>query len=675
MSIYDKTTGMPNFGNGDPEVARRMRLADMLYGMGNQPIEAKSPLEGLAKMATNLVNTWSGTKQEEAATERHQERNKALADALRMGQGQAAETKSYGDGTTINWNERKADPALTASLLSANPMTADVGMQMQMGQAEAKAKAESDLARTQREHDLALERISQTPIRLEDGSYVIPGQVPGYGGSSTGGQPPQHPAAPSVTAAKPATQTTGQPTAMPGVDQSTSTTAPNPPPVQLEVPAVFQDTINAHAERTGLPVDLLGRVFMTESGGRPDIVSGQTVSTAGAEGPMQVMPGTQRDPGFGVTPAKDGTAEENFRVGSDYLAAMVKKYGGNVQHALMAYNWGPGNVDAWLKSGADLSKVPAETRKYVARITPEGAQPPAVPGGVQVADASDGSVRSDVKRAYDTVVRQTPEVPAQPSAPGSVRADVETAVNGVRWEGGRLVGGQGGPKVRNLSDKEVQDLGYAPGTKLQQDRDGKITLVQAAPKAGENVDPQTKKRAEGLGELQSKTLGAWKEQADSARATRGQADRLLEALDNGLKTGSGPAVLGAASKALQWFGIPESATNLFFSTKDEAQFNAASNELVLSIVKSLGPNPSNADREFIERTVPTLRNSPEAVRGLVDFMKQKGRESEHRWEAGYKFYKDGGDPLEFDSLWANRETRTSNGKTYYRIGGEIYEAN
>jgi soluble lytic murein transglycosylase len=37
---------------------------------------------------------------------------------------------------------------------------------------------------------------------------------------------------------------------------------------------------------------------------------------------MQLMPGTAADPGFGVAPAKDGSPQENVRVGKDYLGAM-----------------------------------------------------------------------------------------------------------------------------------------------------------------------------------------------------------------------------------------------------------------------------------------------------------------------------------------------------------------
>ncbi len=48
-------------------------------------------------------------------------------------------------------------------------------------------------------------------------------------------------------------------------------------------------------------------------------------SPKGAQGEMQVMPATSRDPGFGVAPAKDGSPDELARVGRDYIAAMEKR--------------------------------------------------------------------------------------------------------------------------------------------------------------------------------------------------------------------------------------------------------------------------------------------------------------------------------------------------------------
>jgi len=95
------------------------------------------------------------------------------------------------------------------------------------------------------------------------------------------------------------------------------------------------------------------------------------VSPKGAIGPMQTMPETLRDPGYGVAPAKDGSVAELRRVGEDYLDAMTRKYG--TKGGLAAYNWGPGNWDAALKrAGGDVDKAlasaPAETRAYVPKV-------------------------------------------------------------------------------------------------------------------------------------------------------------------------------------------------------------------------------------------------------------------------------------------------------------------
>ena len=82
------------------------------------------------------------------------------------------------------------------------------------------------------------------------------------------------------------------------------------------------------------------------------------------------MPATAKNPGFGIEPAKDDSVEENVRVGSEYIEALVNKYG-NLDEALMAYNWGTGNVDKWIASGRDMNKVPKETREYVPKVKKE----------------------------------------------------------------------------------------------------------------------------------------------------------------------------------------------------------------------------------------------------------------------------------------------------------------
>ena len=107
--------------------------------------------------------------------------------------------------------------------------------------------------------------------------------------------------------------------------------------------------------------DLTRAVEQVESGGDPD-----AVSPKGARGRMQVLPSTAKDPGFGVTAARDSSEKEYTRVGKDYLKAMVKRYG--PEAGLVAYNWGPGNAEKWIKGGRDKSKLPDETRDYLIKV-------------------------------------------------------------------------------------------------------------------------------------------------------------------------------------------------------------------------------------------------------------------------------------------------------------------
>jgi soluble lytic murein transglycosylase-like protein len=88
-------------------------------------------------------------------------------------------------------------------------------------------------------------------------------------------------------------------------------------------------------------------------------------SPAGAVGVMQLMPAVIADAG-GID-ARNHIA--NIMVGAELLAKHIVKYKGNTGLALAAYNWGPANVNRWLKNGAQLSQMPAETRAYIKAIT------------------------------------------------------------------------------------------------------------------------------------------------------------------------------------------------------------------------------------------------------------------------------------------------------------------
>lgn len=117
-----------------------------------------------------------------------------------------------------------------------------------------------------------------------------------------------------------------------------------------------------------LPSSMVGITAQAESGNRDRDAQGNLItSSAGAQGRMQVMPTTNSDPGYGVTPARDNSDAERTRVGEDYLAAMMREYGGDPAKAWAAYNWGPGNLNQAIRRyGGDwLNYAPAETQDYV----------------------------------------------------------------------------------------------------------------------------------------------------------------------------------------------------------------------------------------------------------------------------------------------------------------------
>lgn len=60
----------------------------------------------------------------------------------------------------------------------------------------------------------------------------------------------------------------------------------------------------------------------------------------------------------------------NLRYGMHYLGKQLKKYGGDLEAALIAYNAGPGNADKWLRAGRDYGVLPdrKQTEPYVRNV-------------------------------------------------------------------------------------------------------------------------------------------------------------------------------------------------------------------------------------------------------------------------------------------------------------------
>jgi hypothetical protein len=116
----------------------------------------------------------------------------------------------------------------------------------------------------------------------------------------------------------------------------------------------YNEMIVEAARKFDVDAALVSAVIKAESDYNPRIVSNK-----GARGLMQLMPATAER--FGVTNSFD--PRENIHGGTRYLRWLLKKFDGNADLAVAAYNAGEGNV--WKYDGVPPFR---ETVNYINRI-------------------------------------------------------------------------------------------------------------------------------------------------------------------------------------------------------------------------------------------------------------------------------------------------------------------
>lgn len=128
------------------------------------------------------------------------------------------------------------------------------------------------------------------------------------------------------------------------------------PPVRLTA-AELHPLLRKAGSQHNVDEDLLASVVKAESDGQT-----HATSRAGAQGLMQLMPGTARKLGVADSFAPD----QNVQGGTAYLDALLTRYHDNIPLALAAYNAGPEAVDRY-------RGIPPyrETQLYVARVVHE----------------------------------------------------------------------------------------------------------------------------------------------------------------------------------------------------------------------------------------------------------------------------------------------------------------
>ena len=159
------------------------------------------------------------------------------------------------------------------------------------------------------------------------------------------------------------------------------------------------------AKMAGVPVESFVNLIDAESGYKDTAFNPRS----GAIGLGQLLPGAVKDVdakfAFGGAPMANPI--DNLKYSAHYLRMMVDQFG-NIEDALRAYNWGPGNVRKWIDGGRDPTRVPLETRKYVQNITGGKMGPWAAGWAVNNFVASNfnyamarGGLEHDVEVGYD----------------------------------------------------------------------------------------------------------------------------------------------------------------------------------------------------------------------------------------------------------------------------------
>ena len=193
------------------------------------------------------------------------------------------------------------------------------------------------------------------------------------------------------------------------------------------------------------------------------------------------------------------------------------------------------------------------------------------------------------------MIASAPVTPKEPAKPQIVQLMEQAGIDPASPQGRQMLMG-----ALNKSTS------HAPAASVS------TTLVNAGPKAFDTE----------LGKMDAEKLGEFRKNAEAGQGMLGTVANLRDAIGKGVYSGGLADQKTAAANLIN--GITGKTPK---SLPGSQLFDAEASKLVLDSIKLLGANPSNADRDFINKTVPQLAPSPQARDALISYLEQKAKKN------------------------------------------------
>ncbi|EFE8891559.1 lytic transglycosylase domain-containing protein [Escherichia coli] len=391
--------------------------------------------------------------------------------------------------------------------------------------------------------------------------------------------------------------------------------------------ANYRDLLEQAGARYGVPEGLMTALGAKESSYNP-----AAVSSAGAVGLTQVMPGTWRDMGY--TDEQMQNPEYQADAGARYLAKMYQQFG-NWRDALQAYHDGPGNVmkakrgeytpgpegrgyvdDRFAQwAGDPVTDSTVEQRATSAKVHPQ--QDPNNPFAQLEAQSSEqvsaSGVQSDPNNPFAQIEQQAasqqPPQPVSSVAPepvqqqGGIMSDLgnglaetgrgllqaginvanipaeltDAVTSAAAWAGGKLGIGDGTyqPAPRVTTQGLEQDFGLQQGALTPQTTEGRVfaeALPYLTPAGVERAATQAPTLAGRIAQGATRLLAENAVGSLAANSAKDDAEALATDLGVGVLTGGAINAagrgLGAAYRGVRGAIAPEAQQAIRFAERE-----------------------------------------------------------------------------------------------------------